>query len=240
MANTFPNTSIGIIGAMQVEIDLLIQTMERQGAVSMSSIAGRDFYEGNLNGTPVVVVQCGVGMVNAALCAQVLITSFSADAVINTGIAGSLDPSIDIGDVVLSTDSVNHIMDVQNLGYEPGQTPGVEVVAYPASETLRNTAKTAALRLDLSAHEGRVASGDRFVREESEKERIKAVFQASCCEMEGAAIAQTCYLSKIPYLIVRAISDKADGSASVDYPTFEAKAAHDCAALTIEMVGCLE
>lgn len=240
MANTFPYTRIGIIGAMQVEIDLLIQTMERQGAVSMSSITGRDFYEGDLNGTPVVVVQCGVGMVNAALCAQVLITSFSADAVINTGIAGSLDPSIDIGDVVLSTDSVNHIMDVQNLGYEPGQTPGVEVVAYPASETLRNTAKTAALRLDLSAHEGRVASGDRFVREESEKERIKAVFQASCCEMEGAAIAQTCYLSKIPYLIVRAISDKADGSASVDYPTFEAKAAHDCAALTIEMVGCLE
>lgn len=240
MANTFPNTRIGIIGAMQVEIDLLIQTMERQGTVSMSSIAGRDFYEGNLNGTPVVVVQCGVGMVNAALCAQVLITSFSADAVINTGIAGSLDPSIDIGDVVLSTDSVNHIMDVQNLGYEPGQTPGIEVVAYPASETLRNTAKTAALRLDLSAHVGRVASGDRFVREESEKERIKAVFQASCCEMEGAAIAQTCYLSKIPYLIVRAISDKADGSASVDYPTFEAKAAHDCAALTIEMVGCLE
>lgn len=134
MANTFPYTRIGIIGAMQVEIDLLIQTMERQGTVSMSSIAGRDFYEGNLNGTPVVVVQCGVGMVNAALCAQVLITSFSADAVINTGIAGSLDPSIDIGDVVLSTDSVNHIMDVQNLGYEPGQTPGVEVVAYPASE----------------------------------------------------------------------------------------------------------
>ena len=111
MANIFPYTRIGIIGAMQVEIDLLIQTMERQGTVSMSSIAGRDFYEGNLNGTPVVVVQCGVGMVNAALCAQVLITSFSADAVINTGIAGSLDPSIDIGDVVLSTDSVNHIMD---------------------------------------------------------------------------------------------------------------------------------
>ena len=140
----FPYTRIGIIGAMQVEIDLLIQTMERQGTVSMSSIAGRDFYEGNLNGTPVVVVQCGVGMVNAALCAQVLFTSFSADAVINTGIAGSLDPSIDIGDVVLSTDSVNHIMDVQNLGYEPGQTPGIKVVAYPASETLRNTAKTAA------------------------------------------------------------------------------------------------
>lgn len=131
-------------------------------------------------------------------------------------------------------------MDVQNLGYEPGQTPGIEVAAYPASETLRNAAKSAALRLDLTAHEGRVASGDRFVREGKEKERIKTVFGASCCEMEGAAIAQTCYLSAVPYLIVRAISDKADGSASVDYPTFEAKAAHDCAALTIEMMHCLE
>lgn len=182
MANTFPNTRIGIIGAMQVEIDLLIQTMERQGAVSMSSIAGRDFYEGNLNGTPVVVVQCGVGMVNAALCAQVLITSFSADAVINTGIAGSLDPSIDIGDVVLSTDSVNHIMDVQNLGYEPGQTPGVEVVAYPASETLRNTAKTAALRLDLSAHEGRVASGDDSCAKRAKRNGSKQCFKQAAAK----------------------------------------------------------
>lgn len=236
MRNGIPHTRIGIIGAMQVEVDLLIQAMRSQGPVSMKSIASRDFYEGNLNGTPVVVVQCGVGMVNAALCAQALITSFSATAVINTGIAGSLDPAIDIGDVVLSTDSINHIMDVQNLGYQPGQTPGIDVVGYPASETLRKIAGSAAQSLSLRYHEGRVASGDRFVREDGEKERIKAAFHASCCEMEGAAIAQTCYLSNIPYLIVRAISDKADGSASVDYPTFETKAAHDCAALTMEMM----
>lgn len=236
MRNGIPHTRIGIIGAMQVEVDLLIQAMRSQGQVSMKSIASRDFYEGNLNGTPVVVVQCGVGMVNAALCAQALITSFSATVVINTGIAGSLDPAIDIGDVVLSTDSINHIMDVQNLGYQPGQTPGIDVVGYPASETLRKIARSVAQSLSLRYHEGRVASGDRFVREDGEKERIKAAFHASCCEMEGAAIAQTCYLSNIPYLIVRAISDKADGSASVDYPTFEAKAAHDCAALTMEMM----
>lgn len=123
MRNEISHARIGIIGAMQVEVDLLIQAMRSQGAVSMKSVASRDFYEGNLNGTPVVVVQCGVGMVNAALCAQALITSFSTTAVINTGIAGSLVPAIDIGDVVLSTDSINHIMDVQNLGYQPGQTP---------------------------------------------------------------------------------------------------------------------
>lgn len=240
MRNEISHARIGIIGAMQVEVDLLIQAMRSQGAVSMKSVASRDFYEGNLNGTPVVVVQCGVGMVNAALCAQALITSFSTTAVINTGIAGSLDPAIDIGDVVLSTDSINHIMDVQNLGYQPGQTPGIDVVGYPASETLRKAARSAAQTLSLTYHEGRVASGDRFVREDGEKERIKTTFHASCCEMEGAAIAQTCYLSKIPYLIVRAISDKADGSASIDYPTFEAKAAHDCAALTMEMMQRLE
>lgn len=236
MQNEFTHARIGIIGAMQVEVDLLKAAMEKHGPVSVETVSGRDFYEGIIEGTPVVVVQCGVGMVNAALCAQALINTFSVAAVVNTGIAGSLDASIDIGDVVVATDAVNHIMDVQNLGYEPGQTPGIDVVTYPTSTVLRETACKAATALDITTHLGRVASGDRFVREESEKQRITDTFHASCCEMEGAAIAQACYLSEVPYLILRAISDKADGSASVDYPTFESKAANDCAALTIEML----
>lgn len=236
MINEFSNARIGIIGAMQVEVDLLKQTMEAQGSVSVETVSGRNYLEGTIYGTPVVVVQCGVGMVNAALCAQTLINEFSVAAVINTGIAGSLDSTIDIGDIVLSTDAVNYIMDVQNLGYAPGETPGIEVVGYPSSKTLRETAECAAVALSLICHEGRVASGDRFVREPEEKKRIVETFKASCCEMEGAGIAQACYLSAIPYLIVRAISDKADGSASIDYPTFEAKAAQDCAHLTIEIM----
>ena len=236
MINEFSNARIGIIGAMQVEVDLLKQTMEEQGTINIETVSGRDFYEGSIYGTPVVVVQCGVGMVNAALCAQTLINEFSVAAVLNTGIAGSLDSAINIGDIVLSTDAVNHLMDVQNLGYAPGETPGIKVIGYPASKALRETAETAAGKLGLAFHEGRVASGDRFVREAGEKERIVATFNASCCEMEGAGIAQACYLNEVPYLIVRAISDKADGSASVDYPTFEAKAAQDCAHLTIEMM----
>ena len=236
MRNEISHTRIGIIGAMQVEVGLLIQAMKSQGAVSMKSIASRDFYEGNLNGTPVVVVQCGVGMVNAALCAQALITSFSATAVINTGIAGSLDPAIDIGDVVLSTDSINHIMDVENLGYQPGQTPGIDVVGYPAAETLRKIARSSAESLSLTYHEGRVASGDRFVREDGEKERIKAAFHASCCEMEGAAMAQTAYLNKVSYVIIRAISDKADNSATMDYPEFEKQAIAHSVALVKELL----
>ena len=239
MQSEFSNARIGIIGAMQVEVDLLKEAMEKHAAVSVETVSGRDFYEGTIDGMPVVVVQCGVGMVNAALCAQALINSFSVAAVVNTGIAGSLDASIDIGDVVVANDAVNHIMDVQNLGYKPGQTPGIEPVAFPASPVLRKAACQAAAELGITVHEGRVASGDRFVREEEEKKRIIDTFKASCCEMEGAAIAQACYLSETPYLIVRAISDKADGSASVDYPTFEAKAARDCALLTMHLLSAL-
>lgn len=239
MQNEFAHARIGIIGAMQVEVDLLKEAMEKHGPVSVETVSGRDFYEGIINDMPVVVVQCGVGMVNAALCAQALINTFSVAAVVNSGIAGSLDASIDIGDVVVANDAVNHIMDVQNLGYKPGQTPGIDAVAFPASPVLRKAAIQAAGELGITVHEGRVASGDRFVREESEKERIASTFQASCCEMEGAAVAQACYLSETPYLIVRAISDKADGSASVDYPTFEAKAARDCALLTMHLLSAL-
>ena len=239
MQSEFSNARIGIIGAMQVEVDLLKDAMEERGPVTVETVSGRDFYEGTINGMPTVVVQCGVGMVNAALCAQALINSFSVAAVVNTGIAGSLDASIDIGDVVVAKDAVNHIMDVQNLGYKPGQTPGIEPVALPASPVLRKAACSAAEEIGITVHEGRVASGDRFVRDEEEKKRIVDTFQASCCEMEGAAIAQACYLAQTPYVIVRAISDKADGSASVDYPTFEAKAARDCALLTMHLLSAL-
>lgn len=231
---------LGIIGAMQVEVDTLQEAMNEEGPVSHETHSGKVFYKGTLQGTPVVVVQCGVGMVNSALCAQILIDQYAVSGIVNTGIAGSLDASIDIGDIVVATDAVNHIMDVRNLGYEPGQTPGLDVLAFPASDQLRESALRAAAGLGIPAHEGRIASGDRFVCEEAEKERITSTFGARCCEMEGAALAQACFLAEVPYLIVRAISDKADGSSSVDYPTFEKKAAHDCAALTMEMLKHLE
>lgn len=227
---------VGIIGAMEVEVQLLSQKMSEEGPVDSCMVAGMNFESGTLNSKPVIVVRSGIGMVNAALCAQILIDRFSVCSIVNTGVAGSLDASIDIGDIVVATDSVNHVMDVQNLGYEPGQNPDFNIVAFPASDTMADAALQAAQELNLTARRGRIASGDRFVREDSDKERIVDLFDASCCEMEGAAIAQACFLSKIPYLILRAISDKADGSASVDYPTFEAKAASDCAHLTMQML----
>ena len=238
-----PNTSdnpIGIIGAMQIEVQHLSQSMHEEGKVEGFHAAGMTFESGTLNGKPVVVVRSGIGMVNAALCAQILIEHFGVNGVVNTGVAGSLDAKINIGDIVVATDAVNHVMDVQNLGYKPGQNPDFDLVAFPASRELASSALNAAQTLGLTAHEGRVASGDRFVRENNDKERIVNLFNASCCEMEGAAIAQACYLSNVPYLIVRAISDKADGSASVDYPTFEAQAAKDCANLTMQLLTGLK
>lgn len=227
---------VGIIGAMDVEVELLKEACARNGQVELRSIAGMEFALGTIGGTAVVVAQCAVGMVNAAVCAQVMISVFKAKAVINTGVAGSLDASIDIGDIVVATDAVNHVMDVCNLGYEPGQTPGLETLAFPCDDRLQNAAAKAGAELGLHVHSGRVASADRFVREEQNKQRIAQLFGARCCEMEGAAIAQACWLNGVPCGILRAISDKADGTDHIDYPVFEEQAARTCAQLTIAML----
>ncbi len=228
--------TIGIIGAMNVEIELLLEEMTEAAAPSVRRIAGMEFNVGTIGRSAVVLAKCGIGMVNATVCARAMIDLFEVDAVINTGIAGSLDTSIDIGDVVVATDAVNHIMDVANLGYALGQTPDIDVLAFPCAEALSEAVLAAAKDLGVRTHTGRVASGDRFIREDAEKHRIVETFDARCCEMEGAAIAQACYLSKVPCAIVRAISDKADGSSSMDYPQFEAQAARQSAALMLRML----
>lgn len=230
---------IGIIGAMEVEIELLVAKMGEHGKVKKRNYAGTTFNCGTIEGVDVVVVRSGVGMVNAALCVQILVSDFHASCIINTGVAGSLDSAIDIGDVVVASDAVNHVMDVSNLGYQPGQNPDYVFVGFPASKELAEKALSAAGELWVKAHKGRVASGDVFVHTQEQKDYIRSQFKASCCEMEGAAIAQACYVNRIPYLILRAISDKADGSSTMDYPTFEALAARTCAGLTVRLLGML-
>lgn len=227
---------IGIIGAMDVEVEHLKELAAKEAALEPVKLGQLEFFCGKLSGCEVVIFQCGVGMVNAAVATQVITGHFHVDAVINTGVGGSLDASIEIGEIVIGTDAVNHVMDVCNLGYQPGQTPGCDVVAFPCDETLRSAAKRAAGTLGITTQDGRIASGDRFVRDTADKERIRSTFAASCCEMEGAAIAQVCWTNKVPFVIARAISDKADGTDHIDYPTFEAKAAEDCARLTVEIL----
>lgn len=221
------DAKVGIIGAMDVEVAHLIHKMDD---VSEEMHSGMEFHSGKLGGVDVVVSQCRVGKVNAAICAQIMIDVFGATHLINTGVAGSLDARMDIGDIVVSTDAIYHDVDVTNFGYDPGQVPGMPT-AYPADEGLRRLMVSAVREAapDINVFEGRVASGDQFVRDDSVKSRVASDFGALCCEMEGAAIAQACYLNNVPFAIIRAISDKADGSDSELYPIFEEKAARHCA-----------
>ncbi len=229
---------LGIIGAMQLEVETLLGVMENKTA---RELAGSVFYEGELEGLPVVIVQCGVGKVNAALCAQILCDCFDVTHLVNTGIAGSLCADLDIGDLVVSRDAMYHDFDCVHFGYEYGKVPGMDTVAFPADEGLMKLAYAAAEAVHPGhVRIGRVASGDQFVAEKAQKEKIIAVTGGLCTEMEGAAIAHTAYRNRLPFVILRAISDKADDSAEMDYPTFERIAAHRCAQVTRNLAKALK
>ncbi len=210
----------GIIGAMEVEVAQLKEAMERQRSCTR---AGMEFLEGVLEGHEVVVVKSGIGKVNAAICTQILADEFHVDAILNTGIAGSLKAQINIGDIVISTDVLHHDMDATGFGYPLGQVPQMLVFSFAADETLRRLAKEACGRANpgIGVFEGRVVSGDQFISDRARKNEIASVFGGFCTEMEGAAIAQAAYLNQIPFVIIRAISDKADDSANMDYEMFE-------------------
>jgi adenosylhomocysteine nucleosidase len=226
---------LGIIGAMEVEVESLKQKMEVKRVVKKASM---EFNEGTIRNTEVVVVRSGICKVNAGICVQILADEFGVTHVINTGVAGSLDARINIGDIVLSTDACYHDVDATVFGYKKGEIPQMGVLSFPADKELIARAKDAIGKAapDLGVFEGRVCSGDQFISSPEVKEEIIKEFGAICTEMEGAGIAQACYLNGIPFVIIRAISDKADGSDIVDYPEFEKKAAHDCAALVMEMM----
>ena len=225
----------GIIGALEEETALLKENMTDVKTVMVS---GMVFYEGRLGNNNVVVVKCGVGKVNAGICTQTLIERFGADRVINTGVAGSLDASINIGDIVVSTDAVQHDFDLTPLGYAPGEVEEIGTVAFKADESMRQAAVNAVRDSapDIQVFEGRVCSGDQFIASKEQKERIISEFGGSCCEMEGAAIAQVCYLNDVPFVIIRAISDKADDSEEMSYAEFMEIAATRCAAVTQYMI----
>ena len=223
-------TKLGIIGAMEIEVAILKSKLENR---KVTKVGPMEFYEGRLAGCDVVVVMCGVGKVHAAMCTQTLCCMFGVTHIVNTGVAGSLDAQLDICDVLVSTDAVQHDMDVTQLGYEVGKVPGLDTTAFPADEMLCKLAFEASETIRPGHTKlGRVATGDQFVCSSEQKTKIIATTGASCTEMEGAAIAQTAYVNQVPFVILRAISDKADGSAELDYPTFEKRAAANCAAVT--------
>ena len=215
---------LGIIGAMDEEV---AQIKEKMTDVTVTSVAGMDFYQGKLGGKDAVVVRSGIGKVNAGMCSQILADRFHISAIVNTGIAGSLRAEINIGDIVVSTDAVQHDMDASGFGYRIGQIPRVDTFAFEADEKLRELAIECNQKVnpEIQAFPGRVVSEQ---------------FSASCTEMEGAAIAQAAYLNGIPFLIIRAISDKADDSAGMDYAAFEAQAIKHSVNLLLEMASRYE
>lgn len=223
---------LGIIGAMSVEVETLKSQLAN---LTVSEKAGMTFYDGTLEGMAAVVVQCGVGKVNAALCVQILCDCFGVTHIVNTGVAGSLCAELDIGDFVISRDAMYHDFTCYalNPAYPVGQVPGLEVRYFPADDTLVELAFAAAQQVHAGhARIGRVASGDQFVAAKAQKEQIIADTGALCTEMEGAAIAHAAWRNGVPFVVIRAISDKADDSAEMDYPTFEAIAAKRCASVT--------
>ena len=230
--------TVGIIGAMEIEVETLKKHMKIRRTVNKAHM---EFCEGALGGKEVVVVRSGIGKVNAAVCTQILVDEFKADTVINTGIAGSLKAEINIGDIVVSTDAIQHDMDATGFGYEPGVIPRMPVSCFEADKRLVKAAEDACKEAvpEVGVFAGRIVSGDQFISDRQVKNRITAQFGGMCTEMEGAAIAQAAYLNSIPFVIIRAISDKADDSATVDYPTFERQAIAHSVALVENFVARL-
>ncbi len=230
---------IGIIGAMEEEVNIIKGRMQE---VKIRQIAGMEFHEGSLNNKPVVVVHSGIGKVNAAICTQILVDVFQIDAVINTGVAGSLRNEIDIADLVLSTDALQHDMDATGFGYEAGVIPRMMQSIFPADPELIRLAEEICRTgiSEIGVHTGRVVSGDQFISDQRKKEWLVSTFGGYCTEMEGAAIAHAAFLNRIPFLIIRAISDKADHSAEMSYSEFETLAIQSTVKLLTGLISRYE
>lgn len=218
----------GIIGAMEEEV---LALKEKLKVSEVRGIASLEFYVGTLNGKEVVLVRGGIGKVNATICTQLLIDCFHVDAVINTGVAGALSEELEIGDIVISTDAVQHDMDASGFGYDIGVIPRMEESYFKADKRLVHIAQKASEVLSMSTNifTERILSGDQFISDKEKKKELVDLFNGFCVEMEGAAIAHACFVNKVPFVIIRSISDKADDSAEVNFSQFtQVAAANSC------------
>lgn len=228
--------TIGLIGAMEVEIELYLKGMTE---IEESRRAGMSFWRGKFLRRDLVLCQSGVGKVNAAICNQILIDHYAVDQVIFTGVAGALDPSLNVGDLVVSVDCLQHDFDVTALGYTWGQIPGLGTT-FDADPTLVELAIKAGERItDCQTIKGRVLSGDTFVADRESVKKLHRELGGTCVEMEGAAVAQVCVMNKIPFVVIRSMSDKADGSAGISYREFKFLAARRSYEIVTKMIGAM-
>ncbi len=228
--------TVGIIGAMDEEVAKLIAEADMTGT---ETVAGMVFRTGTLGGANVVIVRSGMGKVNAAICAQLLISRFNAECVINTGFAGALSPEVTIGNIVVSTEAVQHDFDVSPLGFKKGEIIAGKVEFTTDSKLVSSACKVIAETLpEVRVLPGRICSGDQFISDKAAKERIVSEFGGLCCEMEGAAVAQVCCLNEVPFLVLRAVSDSADESAGEDFnfSVFQSSVAEEFAAAIIKLL----
>jgi adenosylhomocysteine nucleosidase len=229
---------IGIIGAMEEEVKNIIEEMVNP---KQKTIAGMVFWQGDFHGRPTVSVICGIGKVNAAVCAQLLITVYKVERIIFTGVAGALDPDVKVGDVVISRDCIQHDIDVTGSGYDFGVIPRMETNIFMADSEMVKLAVAAGKKLEeeglsLRVHVGRVLSGDQYVCNREKSRWLHTYFSGTCVEMEGAAVAQVCYLNKVPFVIIRSISDGADDDAETTYERFKDIALRNSHRMTSYMV----
>ncbi|MDN5331603.1 MAG: adenosylhomocysteine nucleosidase [Tepidanaerobacteraceae bacterium] len=230
---------VGIIGALDKEIALLCERLEKTNTVHRASLI---FHQGNLEGKEVVVVKSGVGKVNAALCTQLLIDYFQPDAIFCTGVAGALREDLDVGDVVISTDVAQHDVDGTVFGHEPGEIPNLGVKFFKADANLAEIAYQVACQTvkGKKVIRGRILSGDQFICSAEKVRFLKDIFDGSCVEMEGGAIGQVCYVNDVPFVVIRSVSDKADDKAVVVYEEFAEEAARNSSKIILGVLKKLK
>lgn len=214
---------IGIIGAMDIEVDGIKENIEN---CSIERFSGIDFYYGKIYGKDVVAAKCGEGKVNSAMTAQTMILQYNPDFIINTGVAGGLHPDMKTLDVAIADNVCQHDFDISPLGYEVGFVPRAECVKINCDEKLNNVMEKSADKIcGSSVFKGTIASGDSFIASDIQRNRIKTTFGAVAAEMEGASIGQVCMLNGKRFTVLRVISDTADGSAGMSFDVFAEKAA---------------
>ena len=224
---------IGIIGAMQPEVEGLIASLDTPRCERVSGI---DFYLGNIGSKSVVIAKCGVGKVFAAICAEAMIIKYSPDLIINSGVGGALSKDLRPLDIVFADKLVQHDMDTSAIGDPVGLISGINKVYFDTDERARAILESAAKSLNIKYAIGTIATGDKFISDKVDKDRISSTFGAIACEMEGGAIAHASFVNATPCVVIRAISDSADGEATMDYPVFLPKAAKISQSLTLALL----
>ena len=236
--NESKKAAIGIIGAMQIEVEALCAAMTH---TETETVGNMTFIYGDLRGKKVVCAKCGIGKVFAAMCAQTMILKYAPDCIINSGVAGTLSASLSIGQIALAEQVVQHDMDTSPIGDPVGLISGINIIYIPTDPAVTAALAAAVGSEGVPYMRGTIASGDQFICRTSDKERIKSHFDTAdrpviACEMEGAAIGQVCYVNGTPYGILRAISDGGDENAFADYPTFLAAAAKTATEVMLRFV----